>query len=214
VLVVGTLLHRLVAAYVAERPTGAADALALVGRLLEEAAAEYTPEELAPVGDQIAGLILDLHRGAATLIPPDADGLDCELPLRASLGPLTLYARADVVWRAHGRVIHDEYKLSEPDPFHLQIATACAHLGLRQRPDASTASIRHRLVVFRPTCHVRDLAFDESTFRLALHRLWDVASQIGAERAWPARPHPRACGACEFAGVCDAAIRSIDEAPF
>jgi hypothetical protein len=61
---------------------------------------------------------------------------------------------------------------------------------------------------------VQRLGFDEPAFRLALRRLWDVAGEIGAERDWPARLHPLACGACEFAGACDAAIRSIEEAPF
>jgi CRISPR/Cas system-associated exonuclease Cas4 (RecB family) len=213
-LVVGALLHRTVVAYLEERPTSAADALRLLARVLGVAAGEYAAEEIAPVGDQVAGLLLDLHRVAATLTPPDVADLDCELPLRARLGPLTLHARADVVWRAGGRVVHDEYKLSAPDPLQLHIATACVHLGLRQRPDASTGPIEHRLVVFRPTCDVRGLAFDEEAFRLALRRLWDLAARIGAERDWPAHPHPLACGACEFAGICDAAIRSIEEAPF
>ncbi len=211
-LQLGTLLHRAAAAYLSERPGTEADALGILETVAPRRAGE--PDELsAPLRAQLAALVLELHRGRAEVVLEDAT-CETEVPLRARLGPLTIYARADVVWRGEGEIVHDEYKLSAPEPALAHIATACARLGLRARPDVGRAPIRHRLVVFRPALSVSELVFDEPVYRLALRRLWDVAEQLGAERAWAPTPRPEACGTCEYAAVCDAAARCVEEAPF
>jgi putative RecB family exonuclease len=211
-LQLGTLLHGAAAAYLSERPTTDAEVLDTLERLLTSRADEPV-DRPAPLRAQLAALVLELHRCRADAVLADA-ACQTEVSLRARLGPLNIYTRADVVWRRDGEIVHDEYKLSSPEPALVQIATACARLGLRAIPNVGHLPIRHRLVVFRPEFSVRELAFDEPVFRLALRRLWDVATRLGAERAWAPNPRPEACGSCNYAAVCDAAAQCVAEAPF
>ena len=46
----------------------------LASRVLEASGDEYTPDEIAPIGDHVAGLLLDLHRGAEREVFPSVAG--------------------------------------------------------------------------------------------------------------------------------------------
>ncbi len=219
-LVVGSLLHSCLAEINVTRPSGDRFVLATMESVLDDAREKFSQAEIDRARPDVAQCLLEFERWPGRL--PRGEDEAVELDLRAEVGPLTLAARLDhlVVLPAVREgdapvLVAEEYKTSEPPEDALLLQTTLTHAGLRARYGPRPA-IRHRLVVFRAVdghreVRDRDVELTPDAYRGVIASVYEAARDIAREREWAASPTERACGWCQFAGVCPHAAALVHQ---